>query len=226
MILSPRAGSSTALGTGCSLKTTGCDPSGENSCLIIGIERDTGGVAASAGLDAVLGSDRNPGNGIKVRSSAVVLTSTGELISSSLLFDELRVLDADRFDASFSFRPLKSAKIGVEGMRGDVDALLACRTTFGERKASAGGYVADRGVHGDGKGMAYVSEHAAPNLGEGTGFRGAGGTGVRYLSLGFRVKEPEDSDLVRLCSSLGISSTLRRCPGSKGQTVVDGSEGL
>jgi len=83
----------------------------------------------------------------------VLLTSTGEPISSSLGLEELRVLDADRLDASFSLKTLKSGKIGVEDMCGDADALRACRTTFGDRYRSAGGYVADFGVQGEGGGM-------------------------------------------------------------------------
>jgi hypothetical protein len=74
-------------------------------------------------------------------------------MSSSLVFDPLRFLDADRFDANFSFKTLKSGKIGVEGMWGDADALRAWRTTFGDKNPSADGYVADRGVHGEGRGM-------------------------------------------------------------------------
>jgi hypothetical protein len=49
-------------------------------------------------------------------SSSPPLTSTGALMSSSLVLDALRFLDADRFDASFSFRSLKSGKIGVDGI--------------------------------------------------------------------------------------------------------------
>ena len=152
--------------------------------------------------------------------------STGDPISSSFGFEALRVLGVDRFDANFSFNTSKSAKIGVEGMRGDAEALRACRTTFGERKASAGGYVADLGTHGEGKGMGEVFGPATPTLREGSGFRGAGGTGVRYLSFGLRVKVAEVSDMLRLCPSLGTSRTLRRWPGKRGQKVVDGSEGL
>lgn len=152
-----------------------------------------------------------------------MLTSTGELISSSPPFDELRALEADRLDANFSFKPLKSAKMGVEGKRGEVEALLTCLATFGDKNPSVGGYVADRGVQGDGRGREYGSGLAEPSLGEGIGRSGAGGTGVRYLSLGFRVKDAEVSDWLRLCFSIGISSMLSLCPGSSGHTVVDGS---
>jgi hypothetical protein len=63
-------------------------------------------------------------------------------------------------------------------------------------------------------------------LGDGNGLRLAGGTGVRYLSLGFRVKAEEVSEALRLCPSRGTSRTLRRCPGKRGQNVVDSSDGL
>jgi hypothetical protein len=96
---------------------------------------------------ADVGAGRYDGSGIKFKSSAVVLISTGDPISSSWGFDELRVRDDDRLDASLSFKPLKSAKSGVESICGDADALRACRTTFGDRKVSGGGYVADLGAH-------------------------------------------------------------------------------
>jgi len=86
--------------------------------------------------------------------SAVVLISTGALICISLTSDELRDLERARFEANFSFRSLKSANSGVDGSSGDADALRACRDTFGERKCSVGGYVADLGAHGEGRGRA------------------------------------------------------------------------
>jgi hypothetical protein len=86
---------------------------------------------------------------MRLRSSAVVLIRTGEPISSSEDFDPLRDRD---LAASFSFKHLRSANNGVEGIRGDADALRACRTTFGDKKVSGGGYVADLGAHGDGGG--------------------------------------------------------------------------
>ena len=140
--------------------------------------------------------------------------------------EELRLRDADRLEANLSFKPLKSANSGVEGICGEADALRACRTTFGDRKASGGGYVADLGTHGDGNGIGYVSELAVPRCGDGRRLEGAGGTGFRYRSFGLRVKPSEGSELLRLCFSLGNSKTLRRWPGRRGQNVVEGSEGL
>jgi hypothetical protein len=179
---------------------------------------------ASRGAD--VGAGRYDARGIKLRSSAVVLTKTGDPISSSRDFEELRVRDADRLDVNLSFRHLKSANSGVDGICGDADALRACRTTFGDKKASDGGYVADRGAHGDGDGIRYGSVPAVPRCGDGNGFWGAGGTGFKYRSLGLRVKPLEGSELLRRCPSLGSSRTLRRWPGRRGQNVVDGSEGL
>jgi hypothetical protein len=75
-----------------------------------------------------------------------------------------------------SFKPLKSERSGVEGIRGDADALRACRTTLGVKKASAGGYVADLGAHGEGKGSGDGMLLAVPDC---EGLRGAGGTGFR-----------------------------------------------
>jgi hypothetical protein len=90
--------------------------------------------------------------------------------------------------------------MGVEGMWGDADALRAWRTTCGDKNPSTGGYVADFGVHGEGSGMVYDSD-LAPTLGEGRGLRGAGGTGVRYLSLGLSVNAAEVSEMLQLCPS-------------------------
>ena len=117
--------------------------------------------------------------------------STGALICISLTSDELRDLERARFEANFSFRSLKSTKSGVDGSSGDADALRACRDTFGERNWSAGGYVADLGAHGEGKGRVYASRLEPRGLGEGNGL--PGGTGVKYLSLGLRVNVVESS---------------------------------
>ena len=179
-------------------------------------------VAGSSLNDSIEG--RYTDTGMRLCSSPP-LTRTGALISSSLVFEPLLFLDADRFDANFSFKTLKSGKIGVEGIWGDADALRAWRTTCGDKKPSVGGYVADLGVHGEGSGMVYDS-CPAPILGEGRGLRGAGGIGVRYLSWGFSVNAAEVSEMLRLCPSRGTSSMLRRCPGRRGQKVVDSSEGL
>jgi hypothetical protein len=202
-------------------ESTGCDPNGENSLRIVGTGLAKVVVAGSSLNDSI--EDRYTDNGMRFKSSPP-LTSTGALISNSLVFDPLRFLDADRFDANLSLRTLKSGKMGVDGIWGDADALRAWRTTCGDKKPSVDGYVADLGVHGEGRGMVYES-CPAPILGEGRGLRGAGGTGVRYLSLGFSVKAAEVSEMLRLCPSLGTSSTLRRCPGRRGQKVVDSSEG-
>ena len=45
---------------------------------------------------------------------------------------------------------------GVDESNGDAEALRVCRVTSGERNwfVFAGGYVADFGAHGDGKGKA------------------------------------------------------------------------
>jgi hypothetical protein len=88
-----------------------------------------------------------------------------------------------------------------------------------------GGCVADFGVQGEGRGIVYEST-LLPDLEGGGGLRLAGGTGVRYLSFGSRVKADEVSEMLRLCPSRGMSNTLRRCPGKRGQKVVDCSEGL
>lgn len=82
---------------------------------------------------------------------------TGALICISLISEELLDLERARFEASFSLRSLKSAKSGVDGNCGDADALRTCRETFGERNWFAGGYVADFGAHGEGKGRAKAS---------------------------------------------------------------------
>lgn len=149
---------------------------------------------------------------------------TGGPISSSFVSD--RLLDLGRFDIIFSFNPLNSANNGVEGNCGDADALRACRTTFGERRRSAGGYVADLGAQGNAISVLYGSELVSPCRGEDNGFEGMGGTGVRNLSLGLRVKASGFSELLQLCPSMGTSKTLRRWPGNKGQKVVEGSVGL
>jgi hypothetical protein len=115
----------------------------------------TGGVTVIVSRGTSNEADRHDPNGIRFKSLLVVLINTGAPISSSEDLDELRLRFADRRAASLSFKPLKSANNGVDGMFGDADALLAWRTTFGDKKVCAGGYVADRGVHGDGKGSAY-----------------------------------------------------------------------
>lgn len=140
----------------------------------------TGRVTATPIEGASQGADgRYDAKGTKLRSLFVVLISTGDPISSSCDLDELRARDAARFEASLSFKPRKSANSGVEGMCGDADALRACLTTFGDKKASAGGYVADLGVHGDGSGIGDVPGLAEPRRGDGSGLKGAGGTGFR-----------------------------------------------
>ena len=72
-----------------------------------------------------------------------------------------------------------------------------------------GACVADRGVQGEGKGSVDASGVPAGRE-EGYDLRGVGGTGVRYLSLGLRVKAEVVSELLRLCPSRGTSRTLRR----------------
>jgi hypothetical protein len=51
----------------------------------------------------------------------------------SLTFGELRDLDLDRLEASFSFKPLNSAKSGADGRSGDPEALRTWRAVLGER---------------------------------------------------------------------------------------------
>lgn len=162
--------------------------------------------------------------GTSLRSSPP-LTSTGELMSNSLVLNPERFLEAPRFETSLPLRVLKSGKMGVEGMHGDADALRACRTRRGDRKPSIGACVADRGVQVGGNRLACES-CSSPLREEVRDLGGAGGTGVRYLSLGLRVKAPVISERLRLCASVGTSRTLRRWPGSKGQKVVDSSAGL
>lgn len=153
-----------------------------------------------------------------------MLTKTGEPISSSrTLLDCVLVLDADRFCASFSFRHLKSENSAVDVICGEVEALRACRAYPGESAGPDDGYVADLGPPKRCIGTAYDSLHKSPNREKGSGL---GGTGVRNLSRGLRVKVSELSELLRLLDSLGTSSTFNRWPGSRGHTVVDGSEGL
>ena len=118
---------------------------------MVGTGLDTVSVVAGSFLsDSIEG--RYTDNGMRL-SSSPPLTRTGALMSSSLVFDPPLFLDADRFEANFSFRTLKSGKMGVDGIWGDADALRAWRTTCGDKKPSAGGYVADLGVHGEGRGM-------------------------------------------------------------------------
>jgi hypothetical protein len=114
-----------------------------------GIERVALVATGAAGKGVDVGASRYVAKGMRLSSSTVVLINTGELMSSSCDFDPLRDRD---LGTSLSFKPLKSANSGVEGIRGDADALRACRTTFGDKKASGGGYVADLGAHGDGNG--------------------------------------------------------------------------
>lgn len=74
-------------------------------------------------------------------------------------------------------------------------------------------------------GTVYGSLQRSPSLGDGSGFEELGGTGVKNLSLGLRVKTSELSIFWQLPASDGMSKTFSRWPGSKGQTVVDGSDG-
>jgi hypothetical protein len=175
-------------------------------------------------LGALVGMDPKEPRGMRSRSSAVVLTSTGIPISSSCDLDELRDREADLLEVSFSFKHLKSANSGVDGICGEAEALRACRVTFGDKNVSGGGYVADRGCHGDGGGIEYEFGLLLPTCGESR--ECAGGTGFKYRSLGLRVKPSDGAELLRLCPSLGSSRTLRRWPGRRGQNVVEGSDGL
>lgn len=83
--------------------------------------------------------------------------------------------------------------------------------------------MADLGAQGDGGGIGDEIGLGAPIRGD-AGCHDAGGTGVRYLSLGLRVNAGV-SEWLRQCFSVGISSTLRRWPGRRGHIVVDGSVG-
>jgi hypothetical protein len=81
---------------------------------MFGTARDTVGAdIATSLMDSMEG--RYTDNGMRL-SSSPPLTSTGALISSSRVFDPLRFLEANLFDANFSFRTLKSGKMGVDGM--------------------------------------------------------------------------------------------------------------
>lgn len=115
---------------------------------MLGIERTvllTGDTSRGADVTGA----RYDAKGISSRSPTVELTSTGEPMSSSCDFDELRDRGADRLEVILSFSPLKSAKMGVEGISGEADALRACRTTFGDRNTCDGENVADRETLGD-----------------------------------------------------------------------------
>lgn len=92
--------------------STGCDANGENFFLNEG--KDRCGVVSgwASRIDSTDG--RYTDKGMRLRSSPP-LTSTGELMSNSLGFDPHRFLELARFEASLSFRALKSAKMGVEG---------------------------------------------------------------------------------------------------------------
>ena len=116
--------------------------------------------------------------GTRLSSSFVVLMSTGDPISSSLGLELQRVLDGDRFMASFSFKTLKSTNTGVEGIRGEAEALRACRTTFGERKPWTGGYVADLGAQGEGRGMTCDCAPLVPSRGDALGLKGWAARGL------------------------------------------------
>lgn len=164
---------------------------------MVDIERD-GMVGNDVSWGAVVAGTRYDAKGIRSRSPIVELTSTGEPISSSRDFDELRDREVDRLWAILSFSPLKSAKIGVEGMRGEADALRACRTTSGDKYAFDCGNVADSGAHGDGSGRQCESESVVAVRSDRRRLKGAGGTGLRYRSLGLRVKQSEGSELLRL----------------------------
>jgi hypothetical protein len=102
---------------------------------MVGIERDEL-VFEDASRGADVAEARYDAKGIRLRSPTVELTNTGDPISSSRDFDELRDRDDVLLDAILSFRPQKSANKGVEGMCGDADALRACRTTFGDKNPS------------------------------------------------------------------------------------------
>lgn len=96
-------------------------------------------LGALVGAGPSMGAGPKEPKGMRSRSSAVVLTSTGRPISSSWDFDELRDRDPERLEESLSFKHLKSFKRGVDGICGEADALRACRITFGDKKASGGG---------------------------------------------------------------------------------------
>jgi hypothetical protein len=119
---------------------------------MVGIEG--GGGLDRCGREKFLGERGGVRWNVGKTPSAVVLTRTGALICISLTSDELRDLERARLEANLSLSSLKSAKSGVDGSSGDADALLACRVTFGDRNWFAGGYVADLGAQGEGKGKA------------------------------------------------------------------------
>ena len=109
----------------------GCDESGEKSLVIVGIE--SGGAMVWCGREKFLGEHGGVAWNVGRTPSAVVLMRIGALICISLTSDELRDLERARLAANLSFNSLKSAKSGVDGSKGDADALLACLDTFGER---------------------------------------------------------------------------------------------
>lgn len=204
--------------------STGCDANGENPFLMA----ETGEVVGAKVRGVEVGGDLITPRGINSSSSLVVLTRTGDPISNSFDFDPDLEEDLvkERLRVILSLKCLKSRNTGVVGMRGEAEALRVCLTTFGDKKPWTGGYVADFGAHGEGGGMICNRGLAASLHEHGDDFKEAGGTGLRYLSLGSRVKAFEVSDCTRRCPSLGISKTFRRWPGNNGQTVVDGSAGL
>ena len=91
---------------------TGFEPSGENPILAVSGGAEEVDVGGGCTDDAVEGV-RNDASGIRFTSSAVVLIRVGAPIWSSLTFLPL-LPEVDRFDASFSFIPLRSEKLGPE----------------------------------------------------------------------------------------------------------------
>lgn len=159
--------------------STGCDPSGENSrslAVISGAGDETERVRTDDEVEGACKDDK----GTRLTSSAVVLMRVGAPICSSLTFLGCsRLFDADRFDASFTFRLLRSGNNALDGIAGEVEALRARRSYPGVRDWLIEGYVADRGPPRDCSGILYVSVQRSPSFGEGSGL---GGTGVRNLS--------------------------------------------
>lgn len=90
-------------------------------------------------MGADLGGGCGEGSGTTETSSAVVLINTGALISNSRTgFGPHLKVEAERFRASFPFKPLKSESSAVDDICGEVDALLACRPYF-----ALGGWLCD-----------------------------------------------------------------------------------
>jgi len=153
-----------------------------------GNEEELWGVGRGEGTGVCCKVDK----GTKFTSSAVLLMSLGGPMTSPRTFVDFdRLWAAVRFWASFSFKHLKSAKSAVDCIAGVVEALRACRTYPGEIGWLPEGYVADLGVVAECIGTLYVSLQRSPSLGEASAFGMVGGTGVRYLSCGLRVKPSE-----------------------------------